>query len=319
MDTETAPPTDTSASATGTAPEAPWYASTFSPDKPGEFIPDWHTKAPEDQRGRYERYKDAKTPWDLVTAAEKRVETAQTELRNRAAVDKGLPLRPEGEAATPEAWKAYREARGLPADATGYGIKKPEGYPDAIWSDQEAGEFAAFALENDLTPAQVKALSEWYQGRGLSVFETHQANEAAKAEEETRQREAHIQNEISEMVKNHGPSIDPLINRINKLVGHTGMDPERLNPRNPERFVGADVVKALEFMAASVPKYGDDTRKSMGRNDDGSVKDRSYYTGPNWKKGQPDYDAFMDRSNPRHADVVRQRENAYALEAQSKQ
>src|SRR5436190_1528957 len=106
------PPAGDTAPPANDAPAAPWYAAAYDPAKPGEFIPEWHTKAPPTEAEMWAEYKDAKNPIDALKSERQRRIDAQTALRTKSDKAAGLPPRPEGEAATPEALAAYYEARG---------------------------------------------------------------------------------------------------------------------------------------------------------------------------------------------------------------
>jgi hypothetical protein len=309
-----------SAGASGTpAPETPWHISVLAPDKPGELIPDWHLKAPEADRGRYESYKGAKTWLEVADMADSRVKAAQTELRNRAAADKGLPVRPEGDAATPEAWKAYREAHGLPVDPKEYGLAKPADLPDVLWNQAETDEFAAFALENDLKPAQVKALAEWYQKRGMLAYGMHQQNLVAQKAAEDKARADYVQSQKETLVQNHGVKLDSELKAIAKIAAISGMDPERLNPDNPDAFIGADTVKVLASMYAMLPKSGDPTARMLGNNQAAAPKDRAYWANVIKDRDHPDTKALANPKDPRHATVQAERDLAYELHVQQQE
>lgn len=314
MSTETAPPPD------ATPPETPWTEQIFDPASPRSLAEGWLDKVPQDQRQEWERHKDAKSIFDVIENERGRRKEAQTELRNRAAADKGLPLRPEGEAATPEAWKAYREAHGLPETPDGYGITKPKDYPDALWVDQEARDFAKFAHDNDISPAAVKAITEWYQSRGLTAYAAHQQAVAAQQAAEAKARADYIQSQKETLAQNHGVHLDRDLKNIAKMANISGMDAERFNPDNPDQFIGADAVKAFASIYAMLPKSGDPTARMLGRNESQGVKDRSYYTGPDWKAGNPDYDAWAaGPTHARFAEVNRLRNLAYELDSQQRE
>lgn len=314
MTTETAPPPDAPPIESAPPVEAPWHASISAPDKPGELAPDWWLKAPEEERSEWARYKDAKTPIDIALKATARVKEAQTELRNKKATDAGLPVKPEGDAATPEAVAAYYEARGLPKDPTGYGLTKPEGFPDALWNDAESAAYAKFFHEHEFSPAQVKAVAEFTQQNALVAYAAHQQNAAAMAADLAQKRSAYIQGEQESLVGMFGQRVDPVLKALEKISSIAGLDPEHLNPKNPEMWVGSNVVKAMESMVSMIPKTGDPTRRDMGPGQQGNV---NYWKGlPN---DHPDRKAFENSADPRHAAVVAERNAAYALAAELNQ
>ncbi|WP_347137530.1 hypothetical protein [Paracoccus sp. SSK6] len=61
--------------------------------------------------------------------------------------------------------KAHAETFGLPADASGYEIARPEGLPEGIaWNDGLADKMRNLAFERGLAPDDVKAMTEMYAG-----------------------------------------------------------------------------------------------------------------------------------------------------------
>lgn len=310
------PPVATSQNATATPElqaETPWHATIIDATK-GELAPEWWTKAPEEERSEWMRYKDAKTPMDIAMKAAARVKEAQTELRNKKAADAGLPVRPEGDAATPEAMAEYYEKRGLPKDPTGYGLNKPEGFPDALWSDGEAQAFAKFFHDKEYSPAQVKELTEFTQQLALVNHAEHLKQQAALQAEMAAKRTAYVQGEQEALVGMFGQRVDPVLKGIEKIAAIAGLDPEHLNPKNPEMWLGANVIKAMESMVSLIPKTGDPTRRDMGPGQQGNVKDVNYWK--NLPNEHPDRKAFENSADPRHKQVVAERNAAYALAAE---
>lgn len=308
METETTPVADA-------APEATWYSTAFAPDKPGEFVPDWHTKAPEEERKTWEAYKDAKNPWEIATKAENRVKEAQTALRNKIAAANNLPPRPEGEAATPEAWKAYYEARNLPVDPAGYGLARPADFPEALWNDGEAAGYAKLFHEIELTPDQVKALSAHTQGNARQALAAHQQAMQAQQAAIDKAKADYVQREKEGLVQDFGANVDPAINKIKALCEASKMDPECFNPDNPDKWLGRDTIRALASLVKMIPSTGDFTRQKMGGSPTGSdTRDRNY-----WSKLDPkseDGKAWFNSAHPRHKEVAAARAEAYHLDAE---
>lgn len=59
--------------------------------------------------------------------------------------------------------KANAEVFGLPTDATGYEIKKPDGLSEGVsWNDDLAGRMQALAFDRGLAPDDVSAMTEMY-------------------------------------------------------------------------------------------------------------------------------------------------------------
>jgi len=317
MSTETAPPPDAGAPPAESAP--PWESTVFVPDKPGEFDKDWHTKAPEEERGKYEPYKGAKNWREALDLADGRVKEAQTALRNRAK-EGGPPVRPEGDAATPEAWKAYREFHGIPDDPKGYGIEKPKDYPDEMWNQAEMEGFAKYCHDNDIKGADAKKVLDYYNERGLVAFATVKEARAAQMAAEAKARADYIQTQKETLVQNHGVRLDSDLKALGKIAAISGLDGERLNPDNADQFVGADVIKVLSSMYAMLPKSGDPTARALGRNDaNGAPKDRAYWQSVKANPQHPDYIAWLNPKDPRHAEVNRAMDVAYQVDSQQRE
>lgn len=312
MSTETAPLTDAGAS-TESAPETPWTSQIFAADKPGELIPDWHTKAPDDERGKYEPYKDAKTVHEFVSIAEKRASDAQTALRTKQSKDAGLPVRPEGAAATPEALAAYYTARGLPAEPGGYGIAMPADFPKELWNDAEAAGYAKFFHDQEYTPAQVKELTAFAQQNARQVWAQHQQAMAEQKVAMEKGRADYVQAQKETLHQNHGVNVDTVIKRIEKLAGASGFDTSKLHPDNADTYVGSDVIKLLDSVIQMLPRSGDAMTRMAGNM--GAAPGR----GKEWarailKNDHPDNKALRDSRHPNHAEIKRAWDLAYASE-----
>ncbi len=310
METETqAAPIDAGTSAPPPV-EQPWHTTIFDQNTPGTLIPDWHTKAPKEDQPRYAAYKDAKTPWDIVTQAEKRVADAQTQLRNRAK-DSGLPARPEGDAATPEAIKAYREAHGLPVDPTGYGLAKPADLPDVLWNQEEADDAGRFFLEElELPKDKVEKIAQWQQGRAMSAYQAHmQAQEQAQKAEAlaSQQRE---QEAREAMVQMWGPNADTKLKSLSRLAEISGMDAADFQPNSPT-FIGIRAIAAMDSIRAMVPSSGDPTGRLVGA-PQSQAMDRAFFQG--LKETDQTFKDLWDQSSPRYAALQRAYADAYARE-----
>src|SRR5678815_5309402 len=169
----------------------------------------------------WQEYKDSLTPFDAIKLERQRRTDAQTALRTKQEKASGLPPKPEGDAATPEAWKAYREARGLPMDHTGYGLVRPADYPAELWNEAETEAFAKLALEAELSPDQVKALTTWYQGRGREALSAHQTAVAAQKALEEKARADYIQSQKETLHQSFGVNVDRELRTLEKLLSVT--------------------------------------------------------------------------------------------------
>ncbi len=84
--------------------------------------------------------------------------------------------------------RANAEAFGLPADAAGYEITRPENVPEGMaWNDDLAGKMRDLAFARGLAPDDVRAMTEMYAGyvteaAGALDQEMHQAETALEGE-----------------------------------------------------------------------------------------------------------------------------------------
>lgn len=292
MPDETAPPP-----AADTPPPS-WTAGIFDTATPGALVPDWHTKAPEPTK--WEPYKGAKTLDDLLSTAEKRVADAQTALRAKQA-PAALPERPAADAA-PEAWKAYREARGLPESPDGYGLARPEDFPEQLWNDSDAKAFAAWAHENDMPPEIVGKVSAWYNSKVRDGYADSQRQEAE-------QWQALHAQEAEALTKEFGPKLDDTLRRTAEVAEAAGLPKDWMDPKS-KAFAGVAVVKMIDSLLKQIPRGEDGTRRNMGPGE-GKIYDK-VWAKEALKPGHPDHEAMTNPKHPRHEEVQRLRNLAYA-------
>lgn len=313
MSTETAIPPD--AAPASDAPAAPWYSTAYDPATPGKLSDDWLSKAPDDMRKDLEPYAKEKDPFEIAFKAVGRVKETQRALHEKRAADAGLPPKPEGEAATPEALAAYYQARNLPVDPTGYALTRPADFPEALWNDAEAAGYAKLFHELELTPDQVKALSAHTQGNARQALAAHQQAVAAQQAAEAKAKADYIQREKEGLVQDFGANVDPAINKIKALCEASKLDPECFNPDNPDKWLGRDTIRALASLVKMIPSTGDFTRQKMGGSPQvNATQDRAY-----WQKLDPkseDGKAWNDSSHPRHKEVAAARAEAYRMAAE---
>ncbi|EIQ00866.1 hypothetical protein OpiT1DRAFT_05423 [Opitutaceae bacterium TAV1] len=84
------------------------------------------------------------------------------------------------ENATPEEWNAFYSKVGRPEKPEGYEIKRPDGIPDTIWSDDRAKAFATEAHKMGLTQKQVAGLIAWQLGDTQTSVQAIEQQQAAK-------------------------------------------------------------------------------------------------------------------------------------------
>jgi hypothetical protein len=279
--------------------QSSWTAGILDPSLPGSFIQDWHTKAPEP--AKLEPYKGAKNLEEFVSLAEKRVADAQAALRNRPAGN--LPARPSGDA-PPEAWAAYREAHGLPHTPEEYGIARPSDFPEQLWNDTEAAEFAKLAHEIDLKPEAVKVLTEWQQKLARDTFAANQkarANAAAALEA----------SEAAELSKRFGAKLDGTLKELQSVAQSSSAPPSLFDPKSPD-FLGVHAVSLFAKILERVPRGEDKTRQLFGDAKTAAMYDIAWAKAC-IKPGHPDYDAITNSRHPRHQELTELRNQAYAL------
>lgn len=152
-------------------------------DEKGGFRPGWHDTLPpelKDYSGILSRYPN---PIEALRAlGESRKLISQRQESNK----------PPGEGAKPEEVAAWRKHIGVPETPEGYNVKAPEKLPEGVtWNDAEAGEFAKFAHEINLTPQQVNRLLEYEIKNRETMWQTGNA----KLTEYTQQQAAALKNE----------------------------------------------------------------------------------------------------------------------------
>jgi hypothetical protein len=79
-----------------------------------------------------------------------------------------------GENATPEEWEAFYSKTGRPDKPEAYELKKPDGFPDEIWSEDEVKEFSTIAHKLGLSKKAANALASWQAERVGKVFKGQQ-------------------------------------------------------------------------------------------------------------------------------------------------
>jgi hypothetical protein len=97
---------------------------------------------------------------------------AKAYISTKALVGKaqGIP----GENATPEEKAAFYNALGVPETPEGYGLKAPEGLPEAmakVYDEGFVGEFAKTARDLNLTPAQAQGIQKWYDDKSATLMQ----------------------------------------------------------------------------------------------------------------------------------------------------
>jgi hypothetical protein len=139
----------------------------------GKFVPGYHEKLPESLK---EHSKHFQKYTDPLQALQHTLNLQQLLGQKANAVvipDKDAPA---------EAWKPVLAKLGVPDTPDGYGLKVPENLPEGVTVDEaEIKEFAGFAHQLGLTPAQVAKLQEYDLARA-GKYATGSAEAAAAIE-----------------------------------------------------------------------------------------------------------------------------------------
>lgn len=302
--------------------ETPWHEGIYSPENPRSFVQDWHTKVPEDVRKDFEPYAKAKDPWEAFTLANNRVRETQKAL-HAARQPKGLPEMP-ADPADAEGMKAYYEARGLPVTPDGYGLKRPDGFPEQLYSDAAAKEWAKFFHDKGVSPDLVKEMTERQFAQSKQAYEAHvqaaQAQEAAEA----KARADYIQSLKEGLHQEFGARADRELSKLEDLAAVSVSKEEAkamFDPNQPDKYVGLPVIRMLQSLQAMNPKNGDPTARMMER----SAMQGNALSWEAWK-ALPNTDdrvkAAFDPKHPNHAMMKKARDEAAAyhekMQAQAK-
>jgi len=249
---------------------------------------------------KVEPYKDAKTWAEVHDLQSKRLADAQTALRTR---QPGLPARPPAEA-PPEAHTAWRTALGIPETPDGYGLTKPEGLPDALYDANEMAAFAQFAHEKGMAPALVQDLQKWYVDNTQGKFGEMQQAQAKQAED-LRLSEA------QELGKRFGDKLDPILADVQAVTQSMGKDPGVFDPSS-DKFWGVEALQFAVDLLKRVPRGEDGTVRNVGAPSANGAYDKAWAKA-SLVKGHSDYESRTNPRDPRHKEISRLANEAYAL------
>jgi len=105
---------------------------------------------------------DEKTFASHTLSKYKNVDEAMKAFRHTTGLVGAKGLLPLPATATPQEREAFNkrlgEVLGIPKDAAGYGIKKPDDMPAEAWSDEHATAVAEIARKNNIPPAAMQEL-----------------------------------------------------------------------------------------------------------------------------------------------------------------
>lgn len=137
------------------------------------------------------------------------------------------PLAVPAADASPEVWKGYREAQGIPLEPTGYQLK-PEKLPDgAVWSEEAGKHFAGVFHKNNVPAAVGQAIVA-----DFVAFEADQNRQLAEAyQNKLKESEAALQKEWG---GDYGKKVD----QIKTVVSTLGYDPNDVSIFSNPAVVG---------------------------------------------------------------------------------
>lgn len=293
----------TTAGGAGSAQNPPIEGGGNAPPPPvaGGADPwsEYLTKHPEPTK--LEPYKAAKSAVEAFELSQARLAEAQTALRSRPA--SVITARPAADA-PPEVHSAWRQANGIPETPEGYGLTKPEGLPDELWNAGEAAEFAKFAHEKGMSPELVKDLQAWYA-------QSTQGQVSAIQQQSAQQAEALRLSEAAELGKRFGDKLDPVLKDLQSVAQAMGRDTGIFDPAS-DKFWGVEAVSLYADMLKRIPRGEDGTVRAIGTPAANSAYDKQWAKA-SLQKGHPDYEARTNVNHPRHKEIMRLANEAYAL------
>ena len=102
---------------------------------------------------------------------------------------------------------------GVPADAAGYGLVKPEGFPEDIPYDETyLANFAEFAAENGVSKDLAVKMQAWQADQAKEMFETSKNASSDYREEK-----------IAELRKEWGNDFDYNDSKVSQIADHLGI------------------------------------------------------------------------------------------------
>lgn len=281
------------------APAPSWDAGIFDTAKPGGFVENWSAKAPDP--AKLAPYAGAKSFGELMDIVESRMAENQTALRNKQAG--GLPTRPKVDA-PPEYWTAYREAHGLPQTPEGYEVKRPAGVAEELWNGEKVGEFTKLAHDLDMKPEQVQKMLEWYHGDLQNIVAGDQKSRA-----EAQQKL--VQKEALQMATLWGDKVDGTLGDLQSIAKAFEAPAEWFDPAS-DKFAGPDFANFVAKLLARMPRGEGNTLQNMGAPTPTGQYDMAWVNAA-MKSGHPDYEAFRDVRHARHGEVMKLRDQAFAM------
>lgn len=279
------------------APPVPAPAPVVAVEKPwSEFVSGHPDPA------KLEPYKNAKSWAEVYDIQSARLAEAQTALRSRPAPAVAT-ARPADDAPA-DVWTAWRASQGIPETPDGYALAKPEGIPDTLWNAEEAKAFSEWAHKEGLHPDLVKKLVAFDASRAQQSVSAAQQQQAQQAEQMRL-------SEAAELGKRFGDRLDPVLKDLQSVTQAMGKDPGIFDPQS-DKFWGVEAVQFAVDLLKRVPRGEDGTVRNIGAPAANGAYDKAWAKA-SMVKGHPDYEARTDPRHPRHAEISRLANEAYAL------
>lgn len=181
-----------------------------------------------------------------------------------------------------------RKLNNVPEKPEGYGIKKPDGVPDAQWNGEYVGGVLGILHKHNASPELVQELTKF---DGEFATKLAQGGEAAQAQALTKERET-LQTEF-------GTALPAKINLAARAAKTLGLDPD-----NDPMFRTAAGVKAMLKVAEMV---SEDRLVSGEGGADFGKSDREKALDIVNNPANPLHKAFHDADHPQHQAAVEAR------------
>lgn len=266
---------------------SPWHADLFKPD--GSFNSEAVSKVPEAHRSLFDgELKNIKTVDDFFG-----------KLRGLTGLAGRKALAPLPANATPEEIAAHqatiRTALGVPEKAEGYGLQRPQDFPQELWNDNRAKAAMEIMHKHNVSPAAAKALLEFQLNGWKEDFAAQQEYE--------KQFFAEQDKAFRTRLAEKGLDFDKTGELINRVALQFGLKADSPLLKNADvRMLLAEVGSKIGEAKFVDGKKGDiDTRSA-----EAIAKDIVS------NKENPKYKAYWDPSHKDNAAVKREVEQLYA-------
>jgi hypothetical protein len=189
-----------------------------------------------------------------------------------------LPKTPDDK----EGWAAVWDRLGRPPTPDDYGLKRPDALPEAFWNADGAKDFANAAHELGLTKTQVETLFAWQTRQTLTALHAQETTAAAT-------RDANV----AALQKELGPRYHATLGLAKRILEQAGVDTANSS------YAQDPVV--IKLAAAYGEAIGERAPVGIGN----SVKPQA--TLDEELSAIEKDPAYFDRTNAKHADLVKRR------------